>query len=151
GTVTPALRAQLLAAKPALLALLSDRADAHANGIPLDPGQNGQIGQNSPPYPRNPLIYRVSAVTSPPTPGRDRIRQNGQNSAPGAPDGPPYVLITDQDDLPMVMAAVDDSDVVGLDCETTGLCPRTDRVRLLQLDCDTCDGGRLTYVIDCFR
>jgi DNA polymerase-1 len=36
-----------------------------------------------------------------------------------------------------------------LDTETTGLSPHKDRIRLLTLDCDTTDGGRFTYVVDC--
>ena len=45
--------------------------------------------------------------------------------------------------------AVEESAIIGLDVETTGLDPRTDRIRLLTLDCDT-DGGRFTYIIDVF-
>jgi DNA polymerase-1 len=37
-----------------------------------------------------------------------------------------------------------------LDLETTGLDPRTDRIRLLSLNLDTPDGGRITYLVDCF-
>ncbi len=62
----------------------------------------------------------------------------------------PHYLVKDRDGLGAVLAALDDSDVVGLDLETTGLDPRQDRVRLLALDCDTNDGGRFTYLIDCF-
>jgi DNA polymerase-1 len=69
--------------------------------------------------------------------------------SPSAAD-PAFVLVTDPADLPMVASAVGESSVVGLDCETTGLDPRTDRVRLLSLACDTTDGGTVTYLIDCF-
>jgi DNA polymerase-1 len=57
--------------------------------------------------------------------------------------------VQDQDGLAAVAAALDNSALVGLDTETTGLDPRTDRVRLLQLSLDTIDGGRFAYLIDC--
>jgi DNA polymerase-1 len=50
----------------------------------------------------------------------------------------------------VVAAALDDAALVGLDVETTGLHPRTDRVRLLSLSTDTIDGERFTYLLDCF-
>src|SRR5262245_12991020 len=50
---------------------------------------------------------------------------------------PPYLLATDRAGLDMVAAALDDTVVVGLDLETTGLNPRTDRVRLLGMALDT--------------
>ena len=52
----------------------------------------------------------------------------------------------------MVAAAVEEDAIVGLDVETTGLDSRTDRIRLLSLNCDTntTEGGRFTYLIDCF-
>jgi DNA polymerase-1 len=50
----------------------------------------------------------------------------------------------------MVRTALDETRYVGLDTETTGLDPRKDSVRLLSLDLDTTDGGRFTYVVDCF-
>jgi DNA polymerase-1 len=49
------------------------------------------------------------------------------------------------DQLATVLQALDESTLVGLDCETTGLNPRTDRVRLLTLATD-----RGTYLVDCF-
>jgi DNA polymerase-1 len=49
------------------------------------------------------------------------------------------------------LAALADTAIVGLDCETTGLDPRTDRLRLLTLTTDTCDGGRITYIVDAFH
>jgi DNA polymerase I-like protein with 3'-5' exonuclease and polymerase domains len=61
-----------------------------------------------------------------------------------------HVLVSDPADLPMVVAAVGESAVVGLDVETTGLDARADRVRLLSLACDTTDGGTVVYVVDCF-
>jgi DNA polymerase-1 len=48
-----------------------------------------------------------------------------------------------------VAAALDNTALVGLDIETTGLAPRADRMRLLSLTTDTIAGGMFTYVIDC--
>ncbi|HEY7312892.1 MAG TPA: DNA polymerase, partial [Gemmataceae bacterium] len=62
-----------------------------------------------------------------------------------------YLSVTDPNDLGMVCAAVEESAFVGVDCETTGLNPRTDRVRLLSLNCETNDGGRFTYLVDVFQ
>jgi uncharacterized protein YprB with RNaseH-like and TPR domain len=56
-----------------------------------------------------------------------------------------YCLITDPSQLPAVQQALDESTMVGLDLETTGLDPRRDRVRLLSLATD-----RGTWLIDCF-
>jgi DNA polymerase I-like protein with 3'-5' exonuclease and polymerase domains len=61
-----------------------------------------------------------------------------------------YILIRDVADLSMVVSAVSESGVVGLDIETTGLNPRTDRARLLTLACDNVDGGTTVYVVDLF-
>jgi DNA polymerase-1 len=54
-------------------------------------------------------------------------------------------LVTDDDALMDVWRAVRGSERVGLDLETTGLDPRSDRVRLLSLDTDA---G--TFLVDCF-
>jgi DNA polymerase I-like protein with 3'-5' exonuclease and polymerase domains len=59
-----------------------------------------------------------------------------------------FVAVDWPDGLSAVVAAVEESALVGLDCETTGLNPRSDRVRLLAVDCDTADGGRVTYLVD---
>jgi DNA polymerase-1 len=47
--------------------------------------------------------------------------------------------------LQTVLQALDESEIVGLDTETTGLNPRRERVRLLQLSTD-----RGVYLVDCF-
>jgi DNA polymerase-1 len=49
-----------------------------------------------------------------------------------------------------VAAAIDNATLIGLDLETTGLDPRTDRTRLLCLSLDTINGGTFTYLADCF-
>jgi DNA polymerase I-like protein with 3'-5' exonuclease and polymerase domains len=61
------------------------------------------------------------------------------------------LLVTDAAALGAVCAAIEESAFVGVDCETTGLNPRSDRTRLLSLSCDTTDGGRFTYLVDLFR
>jgi len=63
---------------------------------------------------------------------------------------PPYLVVKDRAGLEMVTAAIDDTGLVGLDVETTGLDARTDRVRLLSLALDTADGGTFAYLVDCF-
>jgi DNA polymerase-1 len=60
----------------------------------------------------------------------------------GVASGP---LITDPAALPALAEAVRAAGVVGLDCETTGLDPRTDRLRLLTLAV-----GGTAHVVDCF-
>jgi ribonuclease D len=50
----------------------------------------------------------------------------------------------------MVLAAIDNTPRVGLDCETTGLSWRRDRVRLLSLGCYTVEGQPLAYLLDLF-
>jgi DNA polymerase I-like protein with 3'-5' exonuclease and polymerase domains len=62
----------------------------------------------------------------------------------------PCRLVGDRAGLDMVAAALEETALVGLDVETTGLDPRADRVRLLSLCTDTIDGGRFTYLVDCF-
>jgi DNA polymerase-1 len=64
---------------------------------------------------------------------------------------PSYRLVSDPAEVPQVLQALDGSTLVGLDIETTGLDPHTDRIRLLTLHTDAVDGGRFTYVVDCFQ
>ncbi len=65
-------------------------------------------------------------------------------------DTPSFLLVTDAAILQTVAIAVDNSSCVAVDLETTGLNPRTDRVRLLTVACDTVDGGSFAYLVDCF-
>lgn len=58
----------------------------------------------------------------------------------------PVRAITQAAEVPAVLTACAMAGVVGIDTETTGLDPLTDRLRLVQL----ATPGR-TYVIDCFR
>jgi DNA polymerase I-like protein with 3'-5' exonuclease and polymerase domains len=56
-----------------------------------------------------------------------------------------YTLVHKQEDLQAVAVSLDESNRVALDCETTGLDPRQDRLRLLSLATE-----RGTYLVDCF-
>jgi DNA polymerase-1 len=58
-----------------------------------------------------------------------------------------YSLVRDAAGLPAVIRAVAGADLTGLDTETTGLDPRRDRVRLLQLAPGT---GGPVFIIDLF-
>ena len=66
---------------------------------------------------------------------------------PTIPTEPPtaWQFVRNQTDLASVIQAVDESVRVGVDTETTGLNPRTDRVRLLTLATD-----RGAWIVDCF-
>jgi DNA polymerase-1 len=79
-------------------------------------------------------------------------RGNGHPSgSPPAVQSPTFLLVNRRDLLPAVLAALEETDKVALDTETTGLDPRKDRVRLLSLGCDTLDGGTFSYLVDCFH
>jgi DNA polymerase III epsilon subunit-like protein len=69
---------------------------------------------------------------------------------PPQPLSPSFQVVSDPAGLSAVAAALDNTARVGLDVETTGLDPRTDRIRLLSLACDTIDGGTFVYLVDCF-
>ena len=60
-------------------------------------------------------------------------------------DGTPYQLVNNPADMQTVLQALDESERVGLDTETTGLNPRTDRGRLVQLATD-----RGVFLLDAF-
>src|SRR5262249_3218510 len=64
---------------------------------------------------------------------------NGNGPHAGAIDPAAYTLVRSPEALSMVVATLDEADAVGLDTETTGLDPRTDRVRLLSLGLPTTD------------
>ncbi len=58
--------------------------------------------------------------------------------------GPP-LLINAEDELSLVVEGIRVAEIVGVDLETTGLNPRTDRVRLISLS--TSEGS---WLVDCF-
>jgi DNA polymerase-1 len=61
-------------------------------------------------------------------------------------ESPAYRLVTGAADLDRVVAELASARVLGLDCETTGLDPHADRLRLIQLQ----PPGGPVYLIDCF-
>src|SRR5262245_50884198 len=71
-------------------------------------------------------------------------------NAINAESPPRYVVVRDGTGLATLAAALEETAVVSLDLETTGLDPRSDRVRLLSLSLDTSDGGVFAYLVDCF-
>ncbi|HEY1379752.1 MAG TPA: DUF3987 domain-containing protein, partial [Gemmataceae bacterium] len=137
-----------------------DPPDTHPGGGcglgPVSPDDTGCGGVT--PDPDNPVMRVMRHA-----PGQGGVLPDGDGT-PGraAPAGdsaeavmrpvaaPAYVLVTDQAGLGMVAAALDNTGLVGLDLETTGLDPRADRVRLLSVACDTVDGGTVCYLVDCF-
>ena len=64
--------------------------------------------------------------------------------------GGSFMLVQCSEDVNMVLAALDETALVALDTETTGLDPRRGRVRLLSITTDTSDGGCFTYLLDLF-
>jgi DNA polymerase I len=62
------------------------------------------------------------------------------------------VQVNDAADLGPIIAGLSDAErePVYLDCETTGLNPRTARLRLLSLSVPAAGGGRVVYLVDCF-
>lgn len=63
---------------------------------------------------------------------------------------PAYLLVQDPAGLQVVAAALAGSTTVGVDLETTGLDPRSNRVRLLSLAVAGNGGRTPCYLVDCF-
>jgi DNA polymerase-1 len=82
------------------------------------------------------------------SPAYDKNDKNDESPSTAGPSA--YLLAKDEAGLRTVVAALDNTVLVGLDLETTGLDPHTDRVRLLSLALDTIDGGTFPYLVDCF-
>jgi DNA polymerase I len=62
-----------------------------------------------------------------------------------------YICVATPADLATLATAIGHSDLVALDCETTGLNARTDRIRLIAVNCTAADGGHITYLVDAFK
>ena len=84
-----------------------------------------------------------------PIPGIAGTPRGRPATAGAAAPGPPHVLVRTPADLDLVATALDEGHAVGLRVLADGPDPRAGRVRLLALDCDTCDGTRFAYVVDC--
>jgi ribonuclease D len=67
-----------------------------------------------------------------------------------SPGGGSKVLITDLAELEQLCLAVAGSPLTAVDCETTGLDFRQDRLRLMAVTVSNCDCGTNTYLVDCF-
>lgn len=89
-----------------------------------------------------PLVEDGSAV-----PAEQAARGNQRASGP---DEPQYQLVRDQAGLDAALAMISDAPMIGLDLETTGLCGRTDRVRLLSLAWEDPAGEQRCLLMDCF-
>jgi DNA polymerase-1 len=108
--------------------------------------QKAQRNGHSPTPALAPLVARAASIPLPTT-TPEAPETNGAYAinVKNAESPPPYQLVTDTAGLQSLAQAVDESSVIGLDIETTGLSPRKDRVRLIQLATD-----RGTFVIDVF-
>ncbi len=71
-------------------------------------------------------------------------RQNGTAAAPVAQR--PWSLVTDSEALEEVLRELRSIEVIGIDCETTGLDPLGDHLRLIQLATPN-----KVYLVDCAR
>jgi DNA polymerase-1 len=96
-------------------------------------------------------VERAAAATPPVPPGGqtdgppDLCQGYDLNEINEKSPPPEWVLVKDAAGLQTVAQALDETEVVGLDTETTGLSPRQDRARLLQLMTD-----RGVYLLDLF-
>jgi DNA polymerase-1 len=79
------------------------------------------------------------------------VGDNDRLQVIGTETAPQYLVVRRPEDLMAVRAAIDNTPLVGLDMETTGLDPRIDRIRLLSLATGNIDGGTLCYLVDCFE
>src|SRR5262249_33428290 len=82
------------------------------------------------------------------------VDEDGTATSPSAALGSrpklPYTVIVTENDLIAVLNALEETDTVGLDIETTGLDSRTARTRLIGRNVDPCDGGRHSSLIALF-
>ncbi len=121
----------------------------------FDPGSADEAADVSPRPPKKPGENEVSSVSS----NVNKVLE-GENSVDAEADGHVegfvyremvssgsyYRLVDRPDQLPAIQQAIEESTVVGLDCETTGLDPRQDRVRLVSLATE-----RGTWLVDAFQ
>src|SRR5262249_21660000 len=124
-------------------------APAHDTDPPPDAGSAENPGENA-------SVSCVSCVMHDPRPSGNGVGPAGGDTELESGAGaivscaPSYLLVRDRAGLEAVRIALDNTALVGLDLETTGLAARTDRARLLSLAVDTIDGGTFAYLVDCF-
>src|SRR5262249_2858 len=115
-----------------------------------DGGIVGIVGSRGQEHPfRNGGLSGLEASSDSPGESSNTAEGSAVASAVNAgrpPWGTPYLLVRDAAGLSPVLQALDESAVVGVDCETTGLDPRRDRARLLQLSTE-----RGVFVLDLFQ
>jgi DNA polymerase-1 len=133
------------------------------------PRREGRGQSASQLYEINPRAQECNAESTPPVDNEDRndskgadgaMELNSVNSvisvngiAPSSEDGEARMeqpasrfVVVKQEDIQAVCQAVDESALIGLDLETTGLDPHEHRIRLLSLAT-----GRGTYLLDFFQ
>src|SRR5262249_39346092 len=113
-------------------------------------GESGESGESVAPSAHfsangqsrdEPLIEKRTAE------GTDSPHSPDSPSVSGSPpDGRTWQLVAHPADIAVVLLAIDESTVVGVDVETTGLSPLKDRIRLIQLATD-----RAIFLIDLFE
>jgi DNA polymerase I-like protein with 3'-5' exonuclease and polymerase domains len=119
-------------------------ASTTSPGSTASPAANG-VTTASPENSEFPRVFGCGDASD----ASDAVSRHFTSSSDPAP-APPYVLIIDPTDLTNVLPAIERSQIVGVDCETTSLDPLNGRIRLLQLACDAPDHSTITYIIDAF-
>jgi DNA polymerase I-like protein with 3'-5' exonuclease and polymerase domains len=110
------------------------------------PGYAGTGG----PGPGQNSLYSQKPATAGDAGPADLSVEESDRYHPGVTPVPHFMLVRNPAELAAVVSAVEESTVVGVDLETTGLDPRKDKVRLIAVDCDTNAGSRFTYLVDAF-
>ena len=142
----------------------NDGEDEDGDDTPTDPPDTTPQPSTKPPFPREnegcvgSVLCRteekdqLKPVVTAKGSDASSVVQDGVMSAKrnGSDQFKPYLLVRDTAGLAMVEMALGDAQQVGLDLETTGLNPRTERTRLLSLALSTIDGGTFSYLIDVF-
>ncbi len=140
----------------------TDTTDGEGEDDPVEgpPTSSDTTADTTPPAPCFPGVFVGSvgsvncrAEAMPPTLApetQEPVAAGSVGLGPVVSDSAGYMLVTDSVGLEMVRVALDNSTIVGIDTETTGLDHRTDRVRLLSLACETIDNTSFVYIVDCF-
>jgi DNA polymerase-1 len=143
GVSSPELNLFLSQHKDALRALLTLPAGGECESLPATTPHNSQNPQKA-------LACDFSGDCGDSGNSQGSAGTVANPSVGSEEAAPSHLLVTRPEDLPAVRVAIDNTLLVGLDIETTGLDPCTDRLRLLSLATDTIDGGSFVYIVDCF-